>query len=40
MVPAALIAAKYKSKKDIYYLLTVDASAYLPHHETCTIYWL
>jgi hypothetical protein len=40
MVPAAVISAKYKSKRDIYYLLTVDASAYLPHHDHCTVYWL
>jgi hypothetical protein len=40
MVPAQIIAGKFRSKNDIYYLLTVDAGAYLPDKDTLTIYFL
>ena len=36
-VTAAYIAAKFKSKKEIYFFLTLDAKAYLPHWTTVTI---
>ena len=39
-ISAMAFAAKYKSKKEIYYLLTVDANAFLPSYETITIYYL
>lgn len=37
---AATFSAKFKSKKEVYLLLTVDAKAYLPSHSTITIYFL
>ena len=33
-------AAKFKSKREIYSFLTIDAGAYLPSHEVLTIYFL
>ena len=36
-ITAAQLAAKFKSKKEIYFFLTLDAKAYLPHHTTVTI---
>ena len=33
-------AAKFKSKREIYTFLTIDAGAYLPSHEVLTIYFL
>ena len=36
-ITAAEVAAKFKSKKEIYFFLTLDAKAYLPHHSTITI---
>ena len=33
-------AAKFKSKREIYQLLTVDASSYLPNYDSITIYFL
>lgn len=32
--------SKFRSKKDIYLLLTVDAQAYLPSNDDVTIYFL
>lgn len=37
---AASMSAKYNSKRDIYYFLTVDVAAYLPCLECVTIYFL
>ena len=37
---AAAFAAKFKSKREVYLLLTVDAKAYLPHYSNVTIYFL
>jgi hypothetical protein len=39
-IKAAEFAAKYKSKREIYSFLTVDAGAYLPAYDTVTIYFL
>ena len=33
-------AAKFKSKREIYTFLTIDAGAYLPAHDNVTIYFL
>ena len=38
-IPAASFAAKYKSKKEIFNFLTVQANAYLSSYETVTIYF-
>ena len=37
-VSAQTFAAKFKSKKEIYNFLTIDAKAYLPAYETVSIY--
>ena len=34
---AAAFSAKFKSKREIYLLLTLDARAYLPSHTNVTI---
>ena len=39
-ITAASFAAKFKSKREIYHLLTVEAKKYLPHVDTITIYFL
>jgi len=39
-VNAALVAAKYRSKPECYSFLTVKVKAYLPSHETVTVYFL
>ena len=39
-ITAAEFAAKYKSKREIYNFLTIDAHAYLPAYENITIYFL
>ena len=39
-IQAQAFASKFKSKREIYLLLTVDARAYLPAYETITIYFL
>ena len=39
-VNAALVAAKYRSKPECYSFLTVKVKAYLPSHETVTLYFL
>ena len=39
-VSAALVAAKYRSKAECYSFLTVRVKAYLPSHETVTVYFL
>jgi len=36
-ITAAQAAAKFRSKKEVYYFLTLDAKAYLPHHSTVTV---
>ena len=36
-ITAAQMAAKFKSKKEIYFFLAIDAKAYLPHHSNVTI---
>ena len=36
-ITAAQMAAKFRSKREIYFFLTLDAKAYLPHHTTVTI---
>ena len=36
-VTAAQVAAKFQSKKEIYFFLTLDVKAYLPHHTLVTI---
>ena len=33
-------SAKFKSKREIFTFLTIDAGAYLPSHEVVTIYFL
>ena len=33
-------AAKFKSKREVYMLLTVEAGKYLPPCDACTIYYL
>ena len=37
VITAAQVAAKFKSKKEVYFFLTLDVKAYLPHHTTVTI---
>ena len=37
---AAAFASKFKSKREIFLLLTIDCHAYLPHYQTVTIYFL
>ena len=39
-ISAATFSAKYKSKREIWFFLTVDFKAYLPSYETVTIYHL
>ena len=39
-VTTAEFAAKFRSKYEVYSFLTIDAMAYLPPPECCTIYWL
>ena len=39
-VNAASFAAKYRSKKECYYFMTVNVKGYLPGYETVTIYFL
>lgn len=39
-ISAATFSAKYKSKREIWFFLTVDFKAYLPPYETVTIYHL
>ena len=39
-ISAQAFAAKFKSKREIYQLLTVDAKAYLPPYDAVTIYFL
>ena len=39
-ISAQAFAAKFKSKKEIYQLLTVDAKAYLPTYDCITIFFL
>jgi hypothetical protein len=36
-ITAAQFAAKFKSKKEVYTLLTLDVKAYLPSYTTVTI---
>ena len=37
VITAAQMAAKFQSKKEIYFFLTLDVKTYLPHHSTVTI---
>ena len=37
---AKAFQAKFKSKYEVYRFLTLDARAYLPYHETVTIYFM
>ena len=39
-ITAAEFAAKFKSKKEVYQLLTIDVGAYLPPYQLVTIYFL
>jgi hypothetical protein len=39
-ITSAEFAAKFKSKREIYQLLTVDAGAYLSSYDSLTIYFL
>ena len=39
-VPASQLASKYKSKKEIWHLLTADSSIYLCDYRCLTIYFL
>ena len=39
-ISAKEFEAKYKSKREVYTFLTVDAGAYLPPYDTVTIYFL
>ena len=36
-VTAKQMSAKFNSKKEIYFFLTLDVKAYLPHHSCVTI---
>ena len=36
-VTASTFASKFKSKKEVFLLLTIDAQAYLPSYPTVTI---
>jgi len=36
-ITAAAFSAKYRSKREIYNLLTVDCGAYLPSYDSTTI---
>jgi len=36
-ITAAAFSAKYRSKREVYNLLTVDCRAYLPSYEAVTI---
>ena len=40
LVSAAAFAAKYRSKRECYNFLAVDANVYLPAYEQVTIYFL
>lgn len=39
-ITTAEFSAKFKSKQELFFFLTVECKAYLPPIETCTIYWL
>jgi hypothetical protein len=39
-ISATAFAAKFKSKREVYQLLTVDAQAYLPSYDSITVYFL
>ena len=39
-ISAAEFSAKFRSKKECYFFLTVTVKAYLPGYETVTIYFL
>ena len=39
-VTAATFSSKFRSKREIYVFLTVDAKAYLPNCDNVTIYFL
>lgn len=39
-ITTAEFAAKFKSKKEVYYFLVVDVQAFLPSYQTVTIYFL
>ena len=39
-ISAAEFAAKFRSKKECYFFMTVTVKAYLPGYETVTIYFL
>ena len=39
-VTAAVFSSKFRSKREIYVFLTVDAKAYLPNCDNLTIYFL
>ena len=39
-IPAASVAAKMSSKKELFNFLSVEVGAYLCSHETVTIYFL
>jgi hypothetical protein len=39
-ISAKEFESKYKSKREIFTFLTVDAGAYLPAYDTVTIYFL
>ncbi len=39
-VNAKAFGAKYRSKREVFNFLTVDASAYLPSYDTVSIYFL
>jgi len=39
-VSAAEVKAKFRSKKEIYFFLTVHVNAYLPGCDTITLYFL
>ncbi len=39
-IPAPVLASKYKSKKEIWHLLTADAHIYLCDYRSVTIYYL
>ena len=39
-ITAQAFAAKYRSKREIYYLLTVDSKGYLPPVDSINVYFL
>ena len=39
-ITAKAFSAKFRTKRECYFFLTLDCKAYLPHESTVTIYFL